>query len=622
MGTTGNNYFIVYFAPEKEGCYNKLFYFFDKQYQSGDIPLLVRGLLGQSQHFEVKNYRDVEDPDRFHPIIIKVHSALDLLTGQPSNTQQGYNFSQELLKDENLSIKVKIPILHLALSDLINDPLFGNYLLPMDIPRAFMIMDNSIWNYLVPISSTYYVHNLAKFIKEPRDPKNIVQQDYKNNFYEAVVSILKNYKKNLYRLIVAQEYADLNARLTEQSYLSGAHAIGVSPFIFHSEVAAKQLIQREFRLTEKVDSLSYDKRSDYEVDSRLDHICKHKWRILLLDDKAVGPMETEPFVSGLDSNKGGWNCKLEIIRNILESRLNLQEKVAFYGCCDDAAQPVVEKKPDENTIILIEYAQSLDDAYKAIREKKYDLILIDYLLNQTNGTHYGYELLDKIWEDRQQDNENKELSQRLYCMFISAYSYAVHDRLLAEGMNQSGDYWFINVGACPTNTPQLFLYNLLKLMDKRLNDSGILDISIDKILKLAKVIFIPRKMVADKSSVRERASEHYQDVLSLQYYYRKMLKDVEIPQGYKQGDHLFNINGSVLISHFMLENQHLDGLLEHLTELVHLTAFGTIRQWAEMWEEYLYIRAKLDEIDDKRQDFKAVCDYIEEYILNLKAQQR
>ena len=577
--------------------------------------------MGQREYFEEKNCQDVEDPDRFHPIIIKVHSALDLLTGQPSNTQQGYNFSQELLKDDNLDSKVKIPILHLAMSDLINDPLFGNYMLPMDIPRAFMIMDNSIWNYLVPISNTYYVHNLAKYTKGSRDPKNIVEQDYKKNFYEAVASILKNYKKNLYRLIVSQEYADLNARLTEQSYLSGAHAKGVSPFIFHSEVAAKQLIQREFRLTEKVDNLSYDIRSYYEVDSRLDHICKHKWRILLLDDKAVEPMETEPLVSGLDSKKGGWNCKLEIIRNILESRLNLQEKVAFYGCCD-AAQPVVEKKPDENTIILIEYAQNLDDACNAITEKKYDLILIDYLLNQSNGTHYGYELLDKIWEERQQGDGNKELSQRLYFMFISAYSYAVHDRLLAEGMNQSGDYWFINMGACPTNTPQLFLFNLLKLMYKRLDDSGILDISIDKILKLAKDIFKPREMVADKSSVRERASEHYQDVLSLQYYYRKMLKDVEIPQGYKQGDHLFNIKESVLISHFMLQNQHLDGLLEHLTELVHLTAFGTIRQWAEMWEEYLYIRSKLEELDYGRQDFKAVCDYIEEYILNLKAQQR
>jgi len=622
MGIKGNNYVIVYFAPENEGSYNKLLYYYDERYQLGDIPLLIRGLLGQNKHFDEKKYQDVEKPDSYHPIIIKVHSALDLLTGQPSNSQQGYNFSQELLKDGNeVDGKGKIPILHLAMSNLINDPLFGNSMLPMDIPRAFMIMDNSIWNYLVPVANTYYVHNLAKFNKDKRS-QNYVEQDFKNNFYEAVASILKNYKKNLYRLIVAQEYADLNARLAEQSYLSGAHAIGVSPFIFHSEVAAKQLIQREFRYTERVDLLSYDKRSDYDIDSRLDHICKHKWRILLLDDKAVEPMETKPFDSAQDTKRGGWNCKLEIIRNILESRLNLKGKVAYEGCCG-YGQPVVEKKPDENTVILIEYAQSFEDAYQAISEKKYDLVLIDYLLNQTSGTHYGYELLDKIWENRQQGEENKESRQRLYCMFISAYSYAVHDRLLAEGMNQSGDYWFINVGACPTNTPQLFLYNLLKLMDKRLNDSGISRLSNNKILKLIKGIFLPRDKDPEHSTVRERANEHYQDVLSLQYYYHKMLKDLKIPSSYKRGDLLFPFKGSVLVSDFILKNQYLGGLLEHLTELVHLTAFGTIRQWAEMWEEYLYIRAQFDEMNKMGTvDFDETCGYIKDYILNLKKQLR
>ena len=50
-----------------------------------------------------------------------------------------------------------------------------------------------------------------------------------------------------------------------------------------------------------------------------------------------------------------------------------------------------------------------------------------------------------------------------------------------------------------------------------------------------------------------------------------------------------------------------EGVLEHLTQLVYLTAFGTVRQWPEMWEEYQYIKSVLGKIEE-----------VEIYIVDLK----
>ena len=69
-------------------------------------------------------------------------------------------------------------------------------------------------------------------------------------------------------------------------------------------------------------------------------------------------------------------------------------------------------------------------------------------------------------------------------------------------------------------------------------------------------------------------------------------------------------------------------MLEHLTQLVHLTAFGTIRQWPEMWEEYIYFKAQFEKQQDNDQDavdqkrLDTLFTNIEQYILDLKSQQQ
>ena len=216
--------------------------------------------------------------------------------------------------------------------------------------------------------------------------------------------------------------------------------------------------------------------------------------------------------------------------------------------------------------------------------------------------------------------------RKQFFIFISAYTTAVNERLLAQGLNRSERFWFIDTGACPTNTPQLFSYNLLQLMDKRLNDSGITRLSDDNILEFIIRIFIPKKDSPDNKSVRERARDNYHYLLSRHYHFHEMLDDVDVPSDHDNNPgSLFNITGSVLVTNFMLNHINIGGLLEHLIQLVHLTAFGTIRQWAEMWEEYIYIRAYFEKSGlnaNNHNDFKLACEYIEKYIYDLKRQQR
>ena len=106
-----------------------------------------------------------------------------------------------------------------------------------------------------------------------------------------------------------------------------------------------------------------------------------------------------------------------------------------------------------------------------------------------------------------------------------------------------------------------------------------------------------------------------------------MLDDVDFPSD--ESGNIFNTKGSVLITNFMKKNVNLGGLLEHLTQLVHLTAYGTVRQWPEMWEEYIYFKAQFNitqlEKDSKvqnwnaREHFNNLCVDIENHILDLKS---
>jgi len=521
-------------------------------------------------------------------ILLVAHNPSDIFTGSSNSNDNTNHFAQDkLCLPDSVEERRKtslLPIIHISLVDTFRTNLYGNTPLPPSIPRSYPIMDSSIWNYLLMINrhSKVFILRLFRIVK----------------------IIYSNYQNNLYALEVAREYADLNARLTKESFLSGSHALGVSPFIFHSESAIERLIRKE--LASK--NFFHNEKNTPQNASTTEKIADRRWRLLLVDDKANEKMST------FNESKG--KTKLEIITNLLEERLNLRGRIETINYTERAS------KKTEDSTILIEFAETIEEAERALKKRKYDIILLDYFLDK-DKIQYGYEILNNIYteiaqnktESNNGDSEYKIGPHgRFFFMFISAYTSAVYERLLAEGLNRSEKYWHIAVGACPTNTPQLFLYNLLKLMEKQLEDSGIENLS-------AKSIFnTVNKIYRDKSGVRHRANDYYQEVLDMQYYYRKMLDDVQFPAD----GNIFNTTGSVLITDFIGKNVYLGGLLEHLTQLVHLTAFGTVRQWPEMWEEYIYFKSQFNMAmflreGGKEEDFYKLCADIENYIIDLKS---
>ena len=161
-------------------------------------------------------------------------------------------------------------------------------------------------------------------------------------------------------------------------------------------------------------------------------------------------------------------------------------------------------------------------------------------------------------------------------------------------------------------------------MEKQLVDSGVNKLSAKGICDVVCDIYDGTNGEDYDKSVRYRANKHYQKVLDMHYLYRKMLKDVQFPPGNKNS--IFDTEGSVLITNFISKDINLGGLLEHLTQLVHLTAFGTVRQWPEMWEEYIYFKSQFDlkqfekEIGENADSlFYELCVKIESYILKLKS---
>lgn len=518
-----------------------------------------------------------------NPIVPKY--IKDFPENKEKNNCPEVNLGQCYFLESENNEREYLPIIHFSQVNLNDENIVHN--------RYANIVDSSIWNYYVEYAINE--NTKTRYIKDV------------GNFLRILGHIADNSHRQLYNLLVSKEYVELNARLVKESYLIkipktgssasksewSSHSMSVSPFIFHSESVVERMIKEEF--------LS-------GTPSTIQIIEKYCWRILLVDDKAVSGMGT---TGNSETQEDGlpWNSKLSIIINLLKKQFKTD--ILFQ---EQGKNTLGDK---HNSGILIEYVKTLEDAKTALKSNKYDIVLLDYLLEKPKKNDYGYKLLESIYNHRKDATYERGRGPggMFFFMFISAYSTAVSERLLAEGLNQSEKYWFISVGACPTNTPQLFLYNLIKLMEKRLEDSHMNRLSINGIMDDLNLIF------GETGKERINASEQYYRIQSYQYYFRSLLKDYDITVG---NENLFKTNQSVLVTHFLNDHINMGGMLEHLAQLVHLTGFGTIRQWPEMWEEYLYVKVQLESLIEKgnkkqEEQLEHLCRHVENYIKKLKS---
>lgn len=476
------------------------------------------------------------------------------------------------------------PTIHMTLGNIFEEKDKEGYIKDKEPYKRFArYMDSSIWNYYAPII-------VKDESKDGLDPERF---DF-SYFTSAIQSIINNsfYKTprgvtNLYEINVTKEYADINERILMQSKLLevSGHGKNVSPFLFHSERKVMNEIERMKSPNDECDK-----------NNIVEDILNYKWRILLVDDHDINPMRIGEQSSNV--------AKLDIIEKAIND-LFKNENVVTRNFGNDKAQ------------IYIDSVSNLKEAQDALKSKKYEIILLDYLLddNGKGGREYGYELLKGIWakeENKAEDVKYKDYifdykkgpDNRFYFMFISAFTTAVSERLLTEGWHRSEDYWYIGEGACPINTPYLFQYRLLHIMEKRMKEMG-----------LSKMLYVNRNdfeksyiktniidvIYDDRTSIRQNASNRFNDVLSVLYNYKNLLVDTH------NASNPFDSPESTLATDIVMKNAYIGGFLEHLTQLVYLTAFGTVRQWPEMWEEYQFLKSVVGRIE-----------VIEKYIFDLK----
>ena len=487
-----------------------------------------------------------------------------------------YSFNGYEDSEESLTIYDR-PTIHLTYGDI-----FQEYIEPYK--RYARYMDSSIWNYYVPV--LVVDEKAIELDENGKIRPKLGRYDF-IPLERALNEIISNYLNNRYQLRVAREYAHLFSRIVNQSFLPdiSGHGKNVSPYLFHSERKSSE----DLKKGEHIEILS--------------EIKQYKWRFLLVDDHSTEKMAVE-------GNEEETITKLDVVKEEIK-RLFIDKIIATEKDYEDTKK---------NATIYIECASSIKEAKEKLEKKKYEIILLDYLLGKKDGRReYGYELLDWIYKqekvakgDRSAKHDYKKgPDNRFYFMFISAFTTAVSERLLTEGWARSEKYWYIGEGACPINTPYLFQYRLLHIMQRRMEKMGISILSDtendkfrdSKIYKDVIAKIFPEDKDKNKGGkIRKYANDKFQDVLSLLYHYKNLLVDTQITTT------IFDTKESVLATDFVMKNPNIGGLLEHLTQLVYLTAFGTVRQWPEMWEEYQFIKSIIGQ----------PIGAIEEYIVNLK----
>lgn len=415
---------------------------------------------------------------------------------------------------------VAIPILHLFTNNTLC--LFERNC------RHFKALDSSIWNY------------------------SVVADD-KEQLKSVLERIFHNWEEKLYLLEHSLEYADLKARLARDSYIVGdAHGNDIRPFIFHSESDARKTL---------VEKLKNEKRLTRDGEK----FCSgFRWRFLLLDDHACTPLSSKTVTDG--------PSKLDVIVDRLLSindiKLTYRNSMGGWSYKSNSSASTNDNEYD----IAIDYVTSIDEMMKKLENGRYDIILLDYLLGRVTETHqreYSYDIFKKI-------RGYIGPFGRPFFMFISSYVYAIQERLEAEHIYRNDSRWFIGRGACPLNTPEIFLLNLHQIMKRRIDDFRVFDLNSVLGDKSKEVDILMRNSFGDLLKFIER----FDTVI-----------DNDLSATSKGKDGKESVLARSIIEKYGLVSDK--SFWEHLRHLCYMIAYEPRNRWPEWWEEYVYIRGSL-----------------------------
>lgn len=450
--------------------------------------------------------------------------------------------------------------------------------------------------------------------------------------------------ENLYNTANAKEVKEFQARLVKNSFLksfSGGHYGEVTPFVFHSETEMNEFVYRDKTNGNKeiIDGSSLitklSKYSQKVKNSKLD------WRLLIVDDNAyqgnVSPIESKVQKCKVIANvlKDDFYLKCENSKNSSPKCTHCKIRIEKFN--------KIQKNGKQCLTINLECATGIKEGIAKLKERRFDLILLDYLLGENEdkkSRDYGTDLLRKL--KRQYENNiliKNRLSKddaanleeyiqakgpfgKLWIFFISAFSNAISGKMLSDGMHYNTDYWHIARGACPTTTPELFRYNFLSLMKRQLDyiteiDGGKGYVSDsnneqDVVTLVDFLVFLFK----EPENVRMRTLKHFNSLLRLRARYDLLKKDYYM--GGKENPEALK-NGSPLVQALFPDMDcYSNAFWEHIQHLIYLIAYGNILQWQEMWDEYIFVKETLMKAEQDT-EIKGICKQIENYIIGIKS---
>lgn len=493
-------------------------------------------------------------------------------------------------------------------------------------------------------------------IKGDKLLNDLLREDGRANFFDSSIwvryaeteescgNILKaidNYKAlKLYETDNAKEVREFKARMALNSFIKGgSHENNVTPFVFHSESEMK---------------VKADKTLQYLSDTVLNRVKGPKWRFLIIDDNAFQ-----------ESNAGNTKIKkCKIIQNTLQRNFCVVCESSHKYICPNQEYCTNCTNQQEIPTIYIDCAKSIREAIEKINYKRYDIILLDYLLgdvtklnddvkigypvSKDGNNFYYFKEREKIYIEKSNkqreygtdflaqikdvfdstergdltDNESRLSSMargpfgKFKIFFISAFVNAISEKLLSEGMHYNTGYWYIARGACPTTTPELFRYNIISLMERQIQELTNINIKTTKVDNKESIITLLDLLYyiyGDQGSTRERAYENFDSLLHLRAHFNILKHDFFY--GNKE-DGNAQKNGSPLVQSLFPDMEHYSNAFwEHIQHLIYITAFGTIRQWGEMREVYNFVQPTLEKTGAKG---KMLSYKIDTYITDIR----
>jgi len=420
----------------------------------------------------------------------------------------------------------------------------------------------------------------------------------------------RNCELGLYRCNNGREHLEFWARMLVNSRIGRFEGSGherIAPVVFPSEGRMAERTVRE------IEGIKAALTSRPTVRRPL------VWKILLVDDH------------GIEKLSGGNCSKRDVICEDLAPLFPIEIFDKDGRSAPWRAPEGTRPALDGFWRVKIHCAESREEARAAIIRERFDIILLDYLLNRKDSEVPDISV-DMLVRLRSLSSELKDVRgplRRLWFSNVSAFENAIEGNLTAEGLSHFTDEWVMDRGACPVNTPELFKHNLILFMRFQVKHLASFPGENESAGGSA-IVMLPdllREIYKGKEDVRDNAKRLFRALLKFKEEYEILRKDIayglEKDEDRNSPEKLAaNPRKSEIVHSLFPDIPHYtDAFWDHLVHLVYHTAHGSPQQWPQMLVNFKETKEVLRRAVAGNQAAQAgveqLCADIETHIINL-----